>query len=93
MVLGLMPDWGNLARQFQLAQQAQTVVGKGHQMKDRIVNVKLARWQPFQIKIGLDLRVELLMHPVVFVQLDDFFRRDVETGHQPCNSMSGTNRR
>jgi hypothetical protein len=37
--------------------------------------------------------VELLMHPVVFVQLDDFFRRDVETGHQPCNSMSGTNRR
>ncbi len=53
-----MPDWRNLARQSQLSQQAQAVVGEGRQIHDRIVSVELARGQSFQIQIGLDLRVE-----------------------------------
>ena len=47
--LGRMPDRRNLARQSQLPQEAQAVVGKRRQMHDGVVGVELAGGQTFQI--------------------------------------------
>jgi len=70
--LGRMTDRRNLARQAQLPQQAQTVVGKRPQAQHAIVGVELARGQPLQIEIRLDLRMELLVRD----HQDSLFRLD-----------------
>ena len=81
--LGRMANRRNLARQPQLAQEAQAVVRERRQVHDGIVGVELARGQALQIEIGLDLRVELLMRAVAPVQVGDRFRLEVEAGPNP----------
>jgi PAS domain S-box-containing protein len=72
---GRMSDRRQFADQPQLADQTQTVVGEHRDMQHRIVGIELARGQSFQIEVGLDLRMELLVRAVILVALDDPFGR------------------
>ena len=64
---GRVPDRGDLTGQAELADEAQTVVGKGGQLQDGVVSIKPTRVQPLQIQIGLEFGVILLMQSVVLV--------------------------
>jgi hypothetical protein len=75
-----MPNRCNLTGEAQLAEQAQAVVGKGCQVKQHIVGVKLARGQPLKVRIGLEFRMELLMRAVVLVELDHLGHRYLKAG-------------
>jgi hypothetical protein len=77
---GRMSDRRQFADQPQLADQTQTVVGEHRDMQHRIVGIELARGQSFQIEVGLDLRMELLVRAVILVALDDPFRRFGQAG-------------
>lgn len=69
--LGRMANRRDFAGQAQLPKEAQAVVGEGRQMQQTIVGVELARRQSLQIQVGLEFGMELLVHPVMLVQLDD----------------------
>jgi hypothetical protein len=69
--LGRIPNRRNFTFEPQLAQQAQAVVGKRCQLKQHILEVELARGQPLEVQIDLDLGMELLLRSVMPVQLDD----------------------
>ncbi len=89
--LGRMSARCNLADQNQVPRKAQTAVAKRRKMSDGIVGIESARRRPFQIQIGLDLRVKLLAGFMVLVQLDYLGHRkrqacppafDLDVGHQ-----------
>ncbi|CUJ22113.1 Uncharacterised protein [Achromobacter xylosoxidans] len=51
--------------------KAQDVHRQRRKFTHQIVGVELARWQPLQVQVGLELRVELLVRAVIGVQGDD----------------------
>jgi hypothetical protein len=64
---GGMWYWRHFAGQPQLANQAQAVVNEHPNVQHRIVGIELARGQSFQIKIGLDFRMKLLVGAVILI--------------------------
>ena len=51
--------------------KAQDVHRQRRKFTHQIVGVELARWQPLQVQVGLELRVELLARAVIGIQGDD----------------------
>lgn len=70
--LGRMPDRCDLAGRTQLSLQARAVGDERRQMQQAVVGIELAGRQPFQVQVGLELGMELLVHAVMLVQVDDF---------------------
>ena len=62
-------------------------------MDDGVVGIELARRQAFQIQIGLDLGMELLVGAVVFDSVMMSSGLMSRLVHQPESSITGTSRR
>ena len=58
--LGRMPHRTKGGDQARLPEKAKDVIGKSAQSHHQGVGGKLAAWQPFEIKIGFELAMELL---------------------------------
>ncbi len=75
-----MAHRAQLAGHAQLPHQPQDVVGQLGEVQDQIVGGELARRQPLQVEIGLDLTVELLVGGMRLVAFDHRLRRLVQAG-------------
>lgn len=60
-------------QQSGLSHQAKNVHGQRRELAHQVIGIELARGQPLQIEVGLELGVELLVRAVVGVQRDDGF--------------------
>ena len=78
--LGRVADRAQLAGHAQLPHQPQDIVGQLSEMQDQGVGGELARGQPFQVEIGLDLAVELLVGGMRLVARYHRLRRLLQAG-------------
>ena len=78
--LGRVADRGELAEQPHLADGPKDVVGKTTQGHDQGIGGKFATRQPFEIKIGFELAMELLRGGMVPIQGDHLLGLQVEVG-------------
>jgi hypothetical protein len=74
---GLVSHWRVRPVQNGLAHQAQDSHGQRSEFAHEVVGVELARGQPLEAHVGLELRVELLEPAVVGVQRDERLGREV----------------
>ena len=63
-----------------LPDEAQDIVSQTPESQDQGVGGEFARWEPFHVKIGLDLTMELFARSMVFVETDHLLHRQVQSG-------------
>jgi len=68
-----VPDRRPVAKESELPDEAKDVIGKSTQSHDQCVGCELAAGQPLQVKIDLELAVELLAQCMLVVQGNDLF--------------------
>ena len=77
---GRMPHRPKGSDQARLPNKAEDVEGKGAQSHHQGIGGELAARQPFEIKIGLELAVELLRGGMLPIELDHLFGIHIQVG-------------